>query len=82
MSHPPLKSLHADGSLSQPKLMTFGKLSAEELIASLRPGKPGALKVRPDGTILDRHHRIMILRDRGVDVNELPREIVPKDPSD
>lgn len=62
--------------------MKFGKMSTQELIASLLPGKPGALKVRPDGTILDGHHRIMILRDRGVDVNELPREIVPKDSLD
>jgi hypothetical protein len=81
LSHPPLKSLHPDGSLIQSKLEKFGKLTTEELIISLRPGKPGGLKVRLDGTILDGHHRIMILRDRGIDVNELPREIVPKSPS-
>lgn len=81
MSHPPLKSLHPDVSLIQSKLKKFGKLSTEELIISLRPGKPGGLKVRHEGTILDGHHRIMILRERGVEVNELPREIVPKSPS-
>jgi hypothetical protein len=37
-----------------------------------------ALKTRPDGTMVDGHHRIKILRERGVDVDYLPREIVPK----
>jgi len=31
-----------------------------------------------DGTIIDGRHRIHILRQRGVDVDELPREIVTK----
>lgn len=69
-----LKSLHPEGSLSQPKLAAFRKGSTEELIASLKPGEPGALKVKPDGTIMDGHHRIYVLRERGVDVDALPRE--------
>lgn len=69
-----LKSLHAEGSLSQPKLAAFRKLSTDELIGSLRPGASGALKVKPDGTIMDGHHRLYVLRERGVDVNALPRE--------
>jgi hypothetical protein len=48
----PLKPLHAEGSLSQPKLAGFRKLSTEDLIGSLRPGEPGALKGKPDGTAL------------------------------
>src|SRR5207302_9767420 len=76
---PPLKPLHADDSLIQAKLDKYGKLSDQELIDSLRPGQQGSLKVRPDGTVVDGHHRIKILRDRGVDVNSLPREIIPKD---
>jgi hypothetical protein len=70
----PLRSLHAEGSLSQPKLTLFRKISTEDLISSLRPGAPGALKVKPDGTIMDGHHRIYVLRERGVDVDALPRE--------
>jgi hypothetical protein len=77
---PPLKPLHADSSLIKSKLDMFGKLSNQELIDSLKPGQQGSLKVRPDGTIVDGHHRIKILRDRGVDVDSLPREIIPKDP--
>ena len=76
MGQPPLKSLHADGSLIQSKLRQLDKLTTQELIDSLQPGQPGSLKVRPDGTILDGHHRIYILRKRGVEVDSLPREIV------
>src|SRR5690349_13390459 len=77
---PPLKPLHADGSLIKSKLDQYGTLSDQELIDSLKPGRQGSLKVRPDGTIVDGHHRIKILRDRGVDVDSLPRELIPKDP--
>jgi hypothetical protein len=70
----PLKSLHSEDSLSQPKLASFRKMSTEDLIASLRPGGPGALKVKPDGTMMEGHHRIYVLRERGVDVDALPRE--------
>jgi hypothetical protein len=72
----PLKSLHSGDSLSQPKLTTFRKLSTEELIGSLCPGEVGALKVKPDGTIMDGHHRIYVLRERDVDVDALPREFL------
>lgn len=74
----PLKSLHSDSLLIQIKLDQYAKLTTEELIDSLQPGLPGALKTRPDGTMIDGHHRIEILRDRGVDVNSLPREVIPK----
>lgn len=70
----PLKSLHSAGSLSQPKLTAFRRLPTEDLIRSLCPGEAGALKVKPDGTIMDGHHRVHVLRERGVDVDELPRE--------
>lgn len=74
----PLKPLHADDSLIKSKLEMFGKLSNQQLIDSLRPGNQESLKVRPDGTILDGHHRIKILRSRGVDVDLLPREVIPQ----
>lgn len=76
---PSLKPLHADSSLIGSKLDKYGKLSNQELIDSLKRGQQDSLKVRPDGTIVDGHHRIKILRDRGVDVDSLPREIIPKD---
>jgi len=54
-------------------------LSTETLLASLVPGTPNCLKTREDGTILEGHHRIHILRRRGVDVDGLPRDIMVKD---
>ncbi len=78
MAQAPLKSLHPDSSLVQSKLDQYAKLTINELIDSLQPGQDGALKARPDGTMIDGHHRIKILRDRGVDVDSLPREIIPK----
>lgn len=55
------------------------KMPTEELIRSLVPGQKDSLKCRPDGTILDGHHRLYVLRKRGVNVDLLPREIVEKD---
>ncbi len=76
--YPPLKSLHPEGGLSQVKLSTMEKLTTEALTFSLTPGQPHGLKTRPDGTILDGHHRIYVLRKRGVNVDTLPREIIEK----
>jgi hypothetical protein len=77
--HPPLKPLHPHSSLNAVKLAQMERLSSEVLIASLLPGNEGCLKTRPEGTILDGHHRIFVLRMRGVDVDKLPREIVVRD---
>jgi ParB-like chromosome segregation protein Spo0J len=79
-NQPPLKPLHAEDTCIGSKLEKYGKLSDQDLIDSLKPGQQGSLKVRPDGTIVDGHHRIKVLRDRGVDVDALPRETLPKDP--
>jgi hypothetical protein len=53
-------------------------LTTDVLTQSLLPGQKDCLKIRPDGTILDGHHRIYVLRRRGVNVEALPREIVVK----
>jgi len=81
MSHPPLHPLHPDSLLSQTKLGLFRRLTTEELIASLRPGEDGALKVRLDGIMVDGHHRVCVLRDRGIDVDALPRNILSREES-
>ena len=77
MAQPPLRLLHSEASLSRGKLDQFRRVSTVELIESLEPGRPGALKARPDGVVLDGHHRIVVLRERGVGVDALPREVVP-----
>lgn len=75
MSQPPLKPLHP---LVKSKLDEFEKWTNQQLIDSLKPGLPHSLKARPDGTLLDGHHRIKTLQDRGVDVNALPREVIER----
>lgn len=79
MRQPPLKSLHAESTLNPVKLQRFTRLSDSELVESLKPGQPGALKTRPDGTMMDGHHRVRVLRDRGIPVDDLPRDVIPKD---
>jgi hypothetical protein len=77
-SVPSLKPLHPDASLSPAKLEEMKLRATEVLRNSLLPGKKDSLKTRPDDTILDGHHRIYVLRMRGVDVDALPREILVK----
>lgn len=76
---PPLQALHSESSLNAAKLTKMDRLTTETLLASLLPGEEGCLKTRPDGTILDGHHRIHILRQRGVHVDSLPRDVVVKE---
>jgi hypothetical protein len=76
MPQPPLRPLHSDASLNKVKLDQFKRLTTDDLTRSLMPGQENCLKARPDGTLLEGHHRIHILRARGVDVDALPREIV------
>jgi hypothetical protein len=80
--YPRLKSLHPDKLLSEAKLALMERTATEILIASLAPGRRECLKTRPDETILDGHHRIHVLRNRGVEVDTLPREVVEKTGND
>lgn len=75
MNQPNLKFLHSEENLIKLKLDYFRRFSTEDLIESLKPEKEGALKTKKDGTMLDGHHRIKILIERGINVNQLPREI-------
>ena len=80
MSESSLRFLHSEASLSQVKLAQFRKIATAQIIDSLRPGQPGALKTRPDGTVLEGHHRLMVLRERGVEIDNLPREVLSHEP--
>jgi hypothetical protein len=68
--------MHSEVSLSAAKLAQLDKVSSDALKQSLLPGQTHGLKTRPDGTILDGHHRLHILRSRGEDIDALPREIL------
>jgi len=78
MDIPPLKPLHDDESLLSLKLEKFRKLETEQLVESLAPEQEGSLKTRADGTIVDGHHRVKVLRERDFDVDSLPREVIPR----
>jgi hypothetical protein len=55
---PPLVPLHDDASLNRLKLDFIGRLPTEEIVESLLLERSDCLKARPDGTILDGHHRL------------------------
>jgi hypothetical protein len=76
---PVLKSLHAEDSLIPLKLAQLEQLSTEVPVRSLVPGQRDCLKTRSDGTIIDGHHRIHVLRKREINVDALPREIILKE---
>ena len=80
--NPPLQPLHRDESLLPLKIAKIRLLTTSAIIESLKPSRQGALKTRPDGTILDGHHRIFVLRERGFSVDDLPREVIAKLPMD
>ena len=75
MSQPELKFLHSEENLIEMKLEYFRRFSTDDILASLKPEQEGALKTKKDGTMMDGHHRIKVLIERGIDVNQLPREI-------
>jgi len=77
---PNLTFLHSENTLNRVKLEFFRRLSTGALRSSLVPGQEGSLKVRPDGTVLDGHHRLAVLVERGEDIQQLPREIMEREP--
>jgi hypothetical protein len=81
MTNPPLRPLHPDSSLSPSGLDYWRKKPTQEIIDSLRPGGAEPLMAKPDGTMINGHHRIKVLRERGVDVDGLPREVYAPDTS-
>jgi hypothetical protein len=77
---PPLRRIHSDQTLetgsSGYSLEYWRKQRTDEIVQSLQPGKPEALKVKPDGRIMNGNTRIKVLEERGYDIDSLPREIL------
>lgn len=77
---PSLRRIHADEtletSISRFSLEYWRQRGTEEIIESLRPGKTEALKVKPDGRILNGNIRIKVLEERGFNTDNLERENV------
>jgi hypothetical protein len=76
----PLKRLH-DASLSPSGLNSIRKMSTEDIIKSLATKGDEALRVRPDGTVLQGNHRLKVLEERGYDTSQLwdIAEVIPKE---
>jgi hypothetical protein len=72
---PRLRFLHSKDLPIPVKLEVFRRLSTDAIESSLHSGQTGSLKVRTDGTVLDGHHRLSVLLERGVDIDRLPREM-------
>ena len=53
----------------------------EKIVESLKPGSPEALRAWPDGRIFNGNTRTLILEERGVPINNLPREVKITDPN-
>ena len=81
---PALRRIHSDETLetgvSLLSLQYWRGHSTEEIVESLRPGKPEALKVKPDGRIFNGNIRVKILEEREFDVSSLEREVIPAGP--
>jgi hypothetical protein len=78
---PPLRRIHSDHTLevgtNRVALAYWRKQPTEDIVNSLQPGQPEALKVKFDGRIMNGNTRIKVLEERGFDVNSLPREVLP-----
>ncbi|WP_344163170.1 hypothetical protein [Nocardiopsis rhodophaea] len=73
-----ITQLHTEGAMNERTLKGLRDTGTDDIMKSLKPGQEESLKVRPDGTIVNGNHRIKVLKERGVDVDSLPREIVRK----
>jgi hypothetical protein len=79
--NPPLRRIHSDQLLetgvSRIVLEYWRQQQTADIVRSLQPGNVESLKVKPDGRIMNGNTRIKVLEERGVDVNSLPREVLP-----
>jgi hypothetical protein len=79
-SQPPLQRIHTDATYQSGSaklaLEYWRKQSTDDIVRTLAPGNREALRVKPDGRIMNGNTRIKVLEERGYDINRLPREIV------
>ncbi len=79
-TQPPLQRIHPDSTYqsgtAKLALEYWQKQPTDAIVRSLAPGGREALRVKPDGRIMNGNTRIKVLQDRGLDVNSLPREII------
>jgi hypothetical protein len=77
----PLRRIHFDQILeagsNRVPLEYWRKQPTDDIVKSLQPGTPEALKVKPDGRIMNGNTPIKVLEERGFDINSLSREVLP-----
>ena len=75
---PLLRRIHTDETMatgaSRFSLIYWRERKTKEIVESLRPGKHEALRVKPDGRIINGNVRVKVLEERGFDVEGLERE--------
>ncbi|MBK9952785.1 MAG: hypothetical protein IPP10_15120 [Candidatus Competibacteraceae bacterium] len=79
-TQPPLKRIHSDDTTKSGNSSSYNywsNKSTNEIVRSLRPGQEEPLTVKPDGRVYQGNTRILILEERGFNINSLPREIIP-----
>jgi hypothetical protein len=80
-ANPPLRRIHSDQTLetgiSRFTLEYWRKQATDGIVKSFQPRNPEALKIKPDGRIMNGNTRIKVLEERGFDINSLPREALP-----
>ena len=78
---PPLRRIHSDQTLStgsnRYSLEYWRRQPTDVILRSLLPGEREALRVKPDGRVMNGNTRVKVLDERGIDVNALPREPLP-----
>jgi hypothetical protein len=74
----PLQCIHPDSTYqsgpAKLSLEYWRKQSTDDIVRSLAPGGREALRVKPDGRVMNGNTRIKVLAERGYDINSLPRE--------
>jgi hypothetical protein len=79
--NPPLRRIHSDQTLesgsNKVSLDYWRGRPTDEIVESLTPGEAEALRVKPDGRIMNGNTRVKVLEERGYNTNTLPRESVP-----
>jgi hypothetical protein len=78
---PALRLIHADATYQTgPARLSLGywrSRPTDAILDSLLPGRPEALRVKPDGRVMNGNTRLKVLLKRGVDIDALPREDLP-----
>jgi hypothetical protein len=79
-STPKLKPIHSKETIksgsNRYSYDYWSKQTTDDIVRSLKPSQEEALRVKPDGKILNGNTRTTILQERGFDINILPREVL------